>query len=118
MSHGPALRLAKGGVQSFAILFTKNSSVPMISVAASTENEPGLLDVSSRFYTHARPSPLQVNSAQEVPPNKASTRGDVNSLLLLEPVDPITTRVTTRFRHLKLVFGYGRGMGRDLVLHC
>eukprot|EP00752_Nemacystus_decipiens_P015159 g13504.t1 len=35
---------------------------------------------------------LQANAASEVPPNNASTRGDVNSLLLLEPVDPITTK--------------------------
>lgn len=38
----------------------------------------------------------QANSADEVPPNKSSTRGDVNSLLLLEPVDPITTKVGVR----------------------
>eukprot|EP00903_Cladosiphon_okamuranus_P018370 g16899.t1 len=35
---------------------------------------------------------VQANAANEVPPNNASTRGDVNSLLLLEPVDPITTK--------------------------
>ncbi|CAN0558672.1 unnamed protein product, partial [Ectocarpus sp. 12 AP-2014] len=34
----------------------------------------------------------QANAANEVPPNNASTRGDVNSVLLLVPVDPITTR--------------------------
>lgn len=35
----------------------------------------------------------QANKATEVPPNKASIRGDVNSLLLLEPFDPLTTKV-------------------------
>ncbi|CAM9111909.1 unnamed protein product, partial [Hapterophycus canaliculatus] len=35
---------------------------------------------------------VQANAANEVPPNNASTRGDVNSLLLLVPVDPITTK--------------------------
>ncbi|CAM9473705.1 unnamed protein product [Ectocarpus sp. 4 AP-2014] len=35
---------------------------------------------------------VQANAANEVPPNNASTRGDVNSVLLLVPVDPITTR--------------------------
>ncbi|CAM9435944.1 unnamed protein product [Pylaiella littoralis] len=35
---------------------------------------------------------VQANAATEVPPNNASTRGDVNSLLLLVEVDPITTR--------------------------
>ncbi|CAM9237605.1 unnamed protein product [Sphacelaria rigidula] len=36
---------------------------------------------------------VQANNPDGVPLNKASTRGDVNSLLLLEPVDPITTKV-------------------------
>ncbi|CAM9823750.1 unnamed protein product, partial [Ascophyllum nodosum] len=35
---------------------------------------------------------VQANTATEVPHSNASTRGDVNSLLLLEPVDPITTK--------------------------
>ncbi|CAN0501343.1 unnamed protein product, partial [Scytosiphon promiscuus] len=35
----------------------------------------------------------QANTANEVPPNNASTRGDVNSILLLVPIDPITTKV-------------------------
>lgn len=35
-----------------------------------------------------------------MPPNNASTRGDVNSLLLLEPVDPITTKVGWGSAHI------------------
>lgn len=35
---------------------------------------------------------VQANTANEVPPNNASTRGDVNSILLLVPIDPITTK--------------------------
>lgn len=36
---------------------------------------------------------VQVNAANEVPTNSNSVRGDVNSLLLLEPIDSSTTKV-------------------------
>ncbi|KAG5179525.1 hypothetical protein JKP88DRAFT_224095 [Tribonema minus] len=35
---------------------------------------------------------IQTNTASEVPANSSSVRGDVNSLLLLEPLDATTTR--------------------------
>lgn len=36
---------------------------------------------------------VQTNTATEVPANSSSVRGDVNSLLLLEPLGPTTTKV-------------------------
>lgn len=49
--------------------------------------ESKLIPVSDAWYI------WQANKATEVPLSKTSVRGGVNSLLLLEPVDPITTKV-------------------------